>query len=249
MTSSLPASKRRWGSRFIGKLNAWLDATLKTPSTSEMHAGLLNSDYDQAGDSAIWEAEIDPERLDSALRMSPDSEAALAELLDLALTGSVIAMMVVGERCYWGQGAPRNEAKGEAWLRKAADGGSQRALLSYGRILFGRGDLEGARAVFQTGADQDWPPALCWIAAILLRQATTSVARQEARRLLERAMAKGSPRARFMLARNMLIGRFGLNEIPRGLQLAVAYSRETSDAFDAARKAPARVTAAGETLH
>jgi TPR repeat protein len=232
------------------RLHHWLGAKLDIPTNRQLRSQNELWDYAQVDSGRLWDREVEPERLRAAMRLlrtAPDK--AVEELLDLALTGSVVAMNVVGERYYWGRGVAMDERLGETWFRKAFEGGSQRGLLNYGKALRWRGDLVLAEAVFRSGADQDWAPALYWLAVVLTTRSAGRQARREARLLLERAAAKGSLAAKWRLSRDMAHGRYGFLEIPRGFRLLYLAAQEMRVAWETGRKARATTTAAGETLH
>jgi len=202
----------------------------------------------QVDSGPLWAAELYPERLATALRMAAEApENGFGDLLDLALGGSIIAMNAAGEFYYWGRGVAVDRALGEDWFRKSFEEGSQRALLNYGWALVRRNELGLAETVFRSGAEEDWGPALYGLATTLLRRSRSAEARQEARHLLERAAAKGSPSARWKLCRDMARGRFGILEISRGVVLLVEFAMETLEAWDKDRNS-VRTAATGETI-
>jgi TPR repeat protein len=208
----------------------------KVPSNDEIRLAASDWEYAQANDDALWASESDPHRVRDALsRLRSRPSEAFEESLALALGGSVIAMNTVGECYFWGNGVKRDPSIGESWFRKAYERGSQRALLNYGKALYYRGDFTGAEAVFRRGADQDWTPALCWLASTLWWKPHRP--NDEIRRLWEQAVAKGHPTAPWGLGRVLVSGRCGLLAIPRGLRIQFAYLRDTHNTWQDKRRA------------
>lgn len=250
-----PARQRLRGMKlraWLLRLTYWLEQRLvvQGPSHKEMRDRVMRWDYAQVDHSALWKAESDPDELRAALQLVRDEpEQGFADLLDLALGGSVIAMTAVGECYYWGRGVTESAAKAETWLSKAFEAGSQRALLTYGKALWSRGELDRAEAVFRRGVEADWPPALYWLAVVLLHKKDDRATRRQARTLLERAAARGSLAAQWKLASDTTRGRFGLFEIPGGLRQMARLAPEWMAWHDGQRKAAKRRTPTGETVH
>src|SRR4051794_33267955 len=69
-------------------------------------------------------------------RQRGDLTAAYSGFEREAQAGATDAQAVVGEMLFKGQGVPKDEAAGLQWLRRASDGGSVVAMLSYGSMAF-----------------------------------------------------------------------------------------------------------------
>jgi TPR repeat protein len=155
-------------------------------------------DFKQTNDVELLEA--DPfrgEALRAAGLLETDPKMAFGLLIGMAEGGSAWCMNHVAQCYSVGCGVPADDDKALEWRRRSFEAGSTRGLLNYGHELVRRGDLEEAVRVYRVGAEQDWAPALLWLANTRLRQLgvnKTSLA--EVRPLLERAAQKGSPRAR-----------------------------------------------------
>ena len=231
---------------FVERLFARLDKRLGLPTSNQMRRDNTAWEYAQANTPALWDAEENPQALRGAMDMRrTDPAAALVFLRDSAEAGSAIAMNQVGEIYFWGDGVEVDQNEGETWFNRAYLAGSQRALLTYGKLLVRRGDLAKAEQVFKAGADAGWLPAIYWLAKIRLDISQDATAREHARFLLERAAAMGHPTARWRLGKDMTWGRFGLHRIPRGLSILVAYSWDMLSEEE--RKN--RPIPTGETLH
>jgi hypothetical protein len=213
--------------RLLERMFTWADRQLGMPTNDDLRHQYTNWDYSQANSEALWAAEENQEALQAAMLMREnDPTSALVALRELADAGSAIAMNEVGEIYHWGRGVGVNEGEAEVWLKKACLAGSQRALLTYGRLLLRQGCLFEAEAVFKAGADAGWPPAIYWLASTQLRLQQKSRARSDTKRLLEMAVAMGHPAARWKLGRAMAWGRFGLRDIPRGMSMIFSYALE-----------------------
>ena len=209
-----------------------------------MKQGYSDWDYVQA-DLQSWEAEPDKERLSEALSLSStEPEHAFSLLYRLAKEGSPIAMNALGENYCWGVVVPVDRIEAERWFERAFDRGSLRGMLNYGKALVRRGEFSWAETVFSVGAAQDWGPALYWLASVEYRRSEgRSLAR--IRPLLERAVELGSPAAKMLLGNLMMLGRYGLRQVPRGWRLAHGAAQVLPG--DARRKRTKTVS--GETIH
>jgi len=174
----------------------------------------------QANDWAIWERDPLKEQMKEAITaFNVDANAGFRRVLALAEQGSVWNMLQVANFYLHGVGIRRDPDVAEEWWRRAFEGGSERAQLYYGKSLWMRGDYAKCEEVFSVGAAKDWAPALYWLARCRLRRCDNPETLREVRPMLELASEKGSLAARYLLARRMLRGRFGLREIPRGWRL------------------------------
>lgn len=167
-----------------------------------------------------------------ALRLfKADPESAFPDLLANAESGSVASM----ERIAWcydaGKGVSRDPIEAELWYRRAFLCGSDYGVLRYGWVLWGRRNYADAEAVFRVGAERDLAPALEWLAYCRLKQSKNRKTLREARLLLERAAAQGSPRAKDRLVR--LRGVSGFLEIPGSWRLVREFTDYIFDRYRA----------------
>jgi len=131
----------------------------------------------------------------------------------------------VGYLFYKGIGVARDAERAEYWYRRGYEAGSTRAMLDLGKVLAARGDIIGAEEVFSRGAADNWGPALFWLAWYRMKR-RLGRGRDQTLALLERAATKGSPAAKWILARSLSRGRFGIGGVPRGLKLMWASNAE-----------------------
>jgi len=237
--------------RVLRKIGDWASLRLGLPTSDWVTRKHSDWEYQRVDSQASWKVEEHSEPLRAAMNLrKTDPARAFASLLALAEAGSVIAMNIVGECYRWSLlGVTEDRPRAEHWFEKAFAGGSQRALLNYGRLLFWRGDPGAAEAVFRVGAVDDWAPAHYWLARTLLGQPTSARTRTEARLLLQRAAAQGHPAARRLLGREMAWGRFGLKWVPTGFTLLSRYSEDILSSWAAQNETVLRTTPDGDTLH
>lgn len=213
-----------------------LRAALDLPSNEFGRAYNRRWEYSRADASAAWDSEPDFEALSAALAKSEETpEVAFARLLDLAKSGSVVAMTAVGEAYYWGSGTAVDPTEAENWLRKAYELGSRRGLLSYGRAVYRRHDLLAAERIFRKGADAGWPEAKYRLADAMWHRAPRNDKPAEVWTLVEAAATAGHPFARQWHAIEMGRGRYGLASVPKGLRQLWAYRREVREAWAASK--------------
>lgn len=176
--------------------------------------------WDYAQCAVPTEAEPRQQRIRDTLSLLPtEPERAFVEFLTLADEGSAAAMLLTAWCFEVGKGVATSQADAEAWYRRAADAGCERAVLELGRTLTARGAFEEAISVYLDGVAREWAPALTRTAILELKRATTVRERSRWRPLLERATELGSPTAKAWLARGLAKGWFGVWRIPAGFWL------------------------------
>ena len=205
----------------------YVDASQETSNRS------MAWDYQHTNDAAIWDAELDKEALREAIDLAATSpEHAFEIWLALAGRGSVWSMVEVG-RCFrQGIGVSPDVERSEDWYRRAAGRGSQRAMLRYSGLLRAREDYAACEAISRIDAEKHWAPAMFWLAWYRLKQSRTRDTYQGARPLLEEAASQGHPAAKWLLAKSMAHGRFGLRDILRGQKLIWDIAGALADSMD-----------------
>lgn len=155
--------------------------------------------------------------------------------LEAAEAGSVWAMERIGWHYWTGTGVPADPHAALKHYHDAICEGSWMATIPYARILAEAGHHDECERSSENGIASDFTPAYFWLAWCRYQRSKTTKTCQEVRPLLEYAAKKGHPAAKLFLARWMVLGKFGLREIPRGcrlsLQGAVSYAREYARAF------------------
>lgn len=165
----------------------------------------------------IFGREADPEALRLASTLySSDPQAAFQMWLDLAGRGSVWSMFEVAQSYREGCGVARDLGEAEKWCQRAFHGGHQLAMLKCAEIAAEHGNYPTAEAILQTGIEQDWAPAIFWLAWYRHKQSESREAYRNIRPLLEDAAQRGHPGAQLILGRFMAKGKFGLMKIAAG---------------------------------
>jgi TPR repeat protein len=189
------------------------------PYNPEKRVWAMSKAWDsaQSNKGEILEREADRDGLMQAFDLSDSNPRAAFQLwLDLAGRGSVWSMHEVAMYYSGRSGFAREPGEAEKWSRRGFEAGDQRALLQYVGIAMERGDFATAEAILQRGVDQDWAPALFWLAWYRHERSDTRETLRDIRPLLEGAALKGHPAAQMMLGRFLAHGKFGVREIPAG---------------------------------
>lgn len=95
------------------------------------------------------------------------------------------------------------------------------ATIHYARLLAELGHYDHCERTLENGVASDFVPAYYWLAWYRYERSKTTKVRREVRPLIEYAAEKGHPAAKALLARWMVLGKFGLRDIPRGCRLAI----------------------------
>jgi TPR repeat protein len=119
-----------------------------------------------------------------------------------------------------GTGVAKCAEQAEHWYRLAYEAGSQHGLLRYALYLEWRDESAKAQKVYETGWDLGLTPAVFRLTQARLKPSTMTLAERLAWKPgLEWAAAAGHPGARFLLAKYLFRGVFGIRGIPLGLKL------------------------------
>lgn len=205
----------RFFERFWGYSNAWERA--------------------QSNESELWSEESDQNRelIEQALAIrKTDPSGAFQRHVEAAEAGSVWSMQKVGWHYWTGTGVAADFGKALEYYYRAIRAGSWMATIDYARVLEELGHHDHYERVLEDGVGSDFVPAYFWLAWCRYERSKTRDMCREVRPMLEYAAGKGHPAAKRMLARWMLLGKFGLRDIPGGVKLALRF------AIQWAREAP-----------
>lgn len=173
---------------------------------------LLDDDEFRNGDP-------DVEELEKAQALVPiDFSQAQARLEELANRGSVMAMLYLGFAL--SKRGQMEQAK--RWYRLAYEKGSSTALFSLATLEYHGGRLAEAQKLWEEGASRNDAPSMFWLASIYLNSSKTDRL-ESARKLLERADHHGQVRATHLLAKLLLTGKYGIENVPKGLLLFIKF--------------------------
>jgi hypothetical protein len=105
------------------------------------------------------------------------------------------------------------------------------------------GDFDACEEVLQDGIASDFIPAYFWLARLRFLRSGDRKTCREIRPLLEYARDRGHPGATHLLAALMLLGRFGLRQVPGGFRMVQECMKEL-EAEDQAEAGAAQTAAA-----
>lgn len=203
-----------------------------------------------SNESELWSEESDQSRelIEQASAMGRGNASAAFQLyLKAAEAGSVWSMQMVGWHYWTGTGVAADLGKAQEYYHRAICAGSWMATLYYARLLAEHGHHDDAETVLENGVASDFVPAYFWLAWFRYERSKTREVCREVRPMLEYAAMKGHPAAKRMLAQWMLLGKFGVRDVMRGVDLAVRsaiqWAREAladADFRDAAGQAGGR---------
>jgi TPR repeat protein len=184
----------------------------------------------QTNNVAIMEREADPAAIHHAYDLlKTDPAESFRQFLALAEGGSVWSMASVGNRFEHGLGIAPDLAQAENWYLRAYQAGSDYALIWLGDLYQKSKRYEQAQAVFRTGVERGFVPAMFRLAWSYWNSPDWPQRRDEAMALLERSAAAGDLSAKRFLAVAMMRGGFGLRHIPNGIRLLLSVAEEMAD--------------------
>jgi hypothetical protein len=227
-------TRKRWGHA----LWTWLERKFDVPTRKERSKLVYDWDDQQINDQSLIEADPHKDEVNDAVELLKNApEKGFEALLDLAQLGSIWSMVHVGFCYATGEGVVADLGQSEDWYRRAFEGGSQWALLVYGRRQYAKHDFDKCEAVFSVEAAGDWAPAQYWLACARIKKSRRRATLRQVRPLLESAMEKGSPAAKWILGYYMSWGWLRLRDIPTGIKMVWQFGNEISPILRAKRAA------------
>jgi TPR repeat protein len=177
----------------------------------------------RSNESELWAEE--PVQVRELIQRAHDSRkidpvTAFRLYLDAAETGSAWAMEAVAYHYETGAIVATDLAKAQEYYRRATCAGSWMATINYARLLAEKGRHGDCERVLEDGVSSDFVPAYFWLAWFRYKRCKGRKACREIRPILEYAAKAGHPAARVMLGQLMILGKFGVREIPAGLRWA-----------------------------
>jgi TPR repeat protein len=209
-------------------------------SCDRLWAGIYDWEAAYSGDWDLWTGDENSQRLiDQAEAVSgTDPHTAFKMHLQAAEAGSSWAMQMVGWQYRWGTVEAADYELAQEYYRRAICAGSWSATLPYADLLAEQGHFEASEQVLQDGVDCGFVPAYYWLARLGLDRSRDRKTCREVRPLLEYAKDRGHPGAKYLLATMMLLGKFGLREIPAGFRRMLEYSAQEAEEQAEAGAAP-----------
>lgn len=148
-------------------------------------------------------------------------EDAFAKYVALAKEGSNTAHIRVAWMYETGNGVAQDFEKAEEWYRTAAATGSPHARFYLGNMFRRRERYTAAVEWLRQSADMGFAPATYALGILYRHGAGVPQDSRKAFALFEEAAQHGHLFAKTTIARDMLAGRKGLRQVPRGLVLMV----------------------------
>jgi TPR repeat protein len=182
-------------------------------------------------DEELRSRDPDLAKLDQAQALVPtDFSTARAMFEELADCGSVLAMSHLAFALV--QSGDIQEAK--RWYRNAYEKGSSTGLYSLAMIENRQGFVRKAEILWEQGASEDDGPSVFRLAALYLNS-EDKIQRAQSRALLEKAHGLGQLRATILLAQRLTSGKYGIQNIPKGI---VLFLRGAVSAYRVAQRDP-----------
>lgn len=154
---------------------------------------------------------------------SEEIEQALNIWFELAEHGSARSMYEIGLCYQYGGSVSIDPIEAQKWFERAFAKGSQAALLRCAWAAASRQDYSACEEILKVGVDQDWAPAIFWLAWYKVKQSTDKASYQTILPLLRKAAKRGHPAANFFLTNFMVRGKFGVACIPLGFLRALGF--------------------------
>lgn len=202
-------------------LRSWIWTKLGMPELrAEQRRRLRAWEREQANDWDLIESDPLSVQVKAAIDLLDDNPLeAFPRLLGLAQNGSVWSTVLVGWCFGSGTGVDENWEQAEHWYRLAYEAGSEHGLLRYAEYLDWRGDTDSLQKVYEAGWEKGLTPAVFRLIRMRLKPTMTLADRLAWKPALEWAAETGHPGARFLLAKYLSRGWFGVRGIPRGIKL------------------------------
>lgn len=195
---------------------------------------LYNWESWATNDVDYWWDKPDAERL-MAVSALWDSNpiAAFHGYRELADEGCVHALIWQGQCYSHGHGTKADFDAAYACYTRAMNEGSWIATRDIATLLYEHGHFEECEEHLEYAIQHDFIPAYYWLARYRIYRSETLTIFREVRPLLEHAAAEGHPGAKRYLAILMMLGIFGIREIPRGIRMMRESVKEVREYHEA----------------
>jgi len=141
----------------------------------------------------------------------------IAALVELANKGSVMSMLYLAEAYYLGPNVDVPAA--EFWFQSAQKHDCSKATYGLGVINYWSGRFDRAEEYFAEGASKNDPLCMYWLAHLRISGSEYDEQFLAAEKLLRKSSALGSLRAKIVLGKFYVFGKYGMRKIPKGLFL------------------------------
>jgi hypothetical protein len=180
--------------------------------------------HELKNDEELRDSDPDLPMLDRAITLArTDFENAKPMFEELVRRGSVSAM--VGLALAFVKHDDVQNAK--RWYQAAHEKGSSTALFSLAMLEWRQGFTRKAEMLWEEGASKNDGPSIFRLAVLYL-DSPDATKRAQVRTLLEKADRLGQVRATVLLGKQLASGRYGIQNIPKGI---ATYLRATFSVF------------------
>ena len=220
-------------------LSRWIGAGSPDPC-ADLWAEIDAWERAHSNDWDLWCKESDSNRelMEQATAVeSTDLQTAFQLFLRAADAGSVWAMQTVGWHYETGTYVMADFERAQEYYRRALSAGSWMATLSYARLLEKHGYPDYCDRVLEDGVQAGFVPSYFRLARFRYCRSKSRKTCRQIRPLLEYAAEEGHPGARRLLATLLVLGKYGLREIPKGYRM-VRQCAEEGDAEEEGAPAP-----------
>jgi TPR repeat protein len=171
------------------------------------------------GDLWVQESDLNLDLIERAsVIQATDPQAAFRIYLRAADAGSLWAIQMVAWHYDTGTCVVADFELAQEYYHRAICAGSWMATISYARLLAEHGYFAACERVLEDGMQSDFVPAYFWYARLRFNRSRSRASCSEIRPLLEYASDRGHPGVRLLLAALLLMGKYGLRQIPTGFR-------------------------------
>ena len=193
--------------------------------------------YEPQGEDLVggldWSKEPDIARFEQAREMlapnnllARDAPTAINELEELAARGSIASMWYLGWAFERGKVVPVNKARAEKWFRLGAEQGPLSMRRNLAAFYMNDNRFAEAKPILELLTEQNFPPGVRMLGRMYANGLGVERDIPKARELLERASASGNIRAKILLAKYWMSGKFGKKRRLRAFVLAWQATRD-----------------------
>lgn len=193
-------------------------------------------DRDCSNDWELWEqlTEEAQELYAKAIEVSKTDAVAALELYEEgAAAGNPLAMGAAGLFHASGLGTPNAPDKAIEFYDRAMEAGSWSALVCCARFRQKLGQFEEAEYLLKQGIEADYTAALFWLAWYRYARNPTRKTARSVWSMVQTALERGHPGARWMAARLLMRGKLGIHRILEGWRIQCKLSGDLGEELEA----------------
>lgn len=165
--------------------------------------------------------------------LATDPATGFAALCDFAEKGSVQSMIYLAYAWEEGIGTTADQREAKKWYRQAIEKNPDKAVFYLAHHMYYKGyvaqqanNYAQARECYASAAEAGYAPGIFRLALLYKCGLGGDRRPQEAQRLFEKASSMGNLAAEREVAKQHVLGRYGINNIFNGVRLYARYVRE-----------------------